>query len=357
MSNPIPWRSHYRALLREISYLPDPVANRYMAQYVTSRFRKFISVEQQLLMDSAKIGRLHTRIRRNLRLLKLANEGYQKPLERVILMSYGRIGRRKRLLLRPLLNSEVDAVEAGVAPFSAEWKPSPLLLALLQSQSENREVGAQRVRRPVKAKDLSPTIPEFNVFSKPLAEVRKINIRHRWYAAVLDKAFPPLPRHDWETLQSLVDGSEPWVLPKRRKGPQPNPATESDSQPQENFLSAEFLVDGATKDATFAKYVRGRPHHITRRFMRHIWERICALTPRTWWDASENKWRVTWGMRRATPVIYRQLDPVKGMALFEGPHPVTGKIPIRQNRPSIAKEGGQKPTEALSVKNKKTISS
>ncbi|KAK2871740.1 hypothetical protein FQN49_002878 [Arthroderma sp. PD_2] len=343
MSKPIPWRSHYRALLREISYLPDPVANEYMTEYITSRFRKFTSAKAQETMDSAKIARLHTRIRRNLRLLQLANEGYIKSLERVILMSYGRIGRRKRILLRPLLRPDVKVAEEeeSVKPFSAEWKPSLVLSSLLWSQSRNVKIGLQKVRRPVRETDLEPSIPKLNVFSRPLAEIRQVHLRQKWYANVLEKTFPPLPQEDWETLQRLVDGREPWSPPKRRKGPLKPPPAEPEDQSQESYLTAEFLVDGATKDSTFSKYVRGRPHHITRRLMRHMWERVCILTPLMWWDTSNNRWHFSWGREQPPPPIYRQLDPVKGMALFEGVHQKTGRIPLPQKE--IQKTEGSGP--------------
>ncbi|EFQ99528.1 hypothetical protein MGYG_02540 [Nannizzia gypsea CBS 118893] len=348
MASPIPWKSHYRSLLREASYLPDPVAKRYMAEYITSRYRKFTSPAQQKLMNADKIARLHTRVKKNLRLLQLANQGYTKSLERVLLISYGRIGRRKRILLRPFLESGAGSKTA----FSQHWKPSELLLALLQSQSENSNIGAQKVKRPVRTTDLEPRIPEVNALARPLADIRKIHIRQKWYAHMLDKTFPPLPQHDWETLQRLVDGSEPWAPPIRRKGLGQATRADSSSDFEESYLSTEFLIKGATKDPTFAQYVRGRPHQITRRLMRHIWERVCALTPLIRWDSSKNKWWFSWGVRQAPAPIYRQVDPVKGMALFEGVHQKTGRIvmPRRQsNKPGdgdkTLREDGSKAPE------------
>ncbi|KAM5467079.1 hypothetical protein MauCBS54593_005699 [Microsporum audouinii] len=345
MTSPVQWRIHYRALLREASYLPDPVANRYMTEYVISRFRKFTSPKEQKTMDAAKIARLQTRIRKHLKLFQLANQGYPKSLERVLLMSYGRIGRRKRILLQQLLHSDGNGPGSKGMLFSDQWKPSELLLALLQSQSENHHIGAQKVKRPVRTGDLEPRIPEVNALSKPLADIRKIHIRQKWYALVLDKAFPPLPRNDWETLQRLVAGSEPWTPPMRRKGPRQTSPPDSVSQPQEGYLSTEFLIAGAKKDPTFAQYVRGRPHHITRRLMRHMWERVCALTPLIQWDSSKHKWLFSWGTQRVTAPIYRQVDPVKGMALFEGVHQKTGRVIMPRRQYTKQGEGDAKSKE------------
>ncbi|EZF34564.1 hypothetical protein H109_04324 [Trichophyton interdigitale MR816] len=350
MATTIPWKSHYRALLREASYLPDPVAKRYMAEYITSRYRKFTSREQQKSMNAAKIARLHTRIKKNMKLLQHANKGYTKSLERVLLMSYGRIGRRKRILLRPFLQSG----PGSKAAFSQHWRPSELLLALLQSQSENSNIGAQKVKRPVRTTDLEPRIPELNALARPLADIRKIHIRQKWYAHVLDKTFPPLPQHDWETLQRLVEGSEPWTPPVRRKGSSEITSVDSTSASEQSYLSTDFLIKGATKDPTFAQYVRGRPHQITRRLMRHMWERICALTPLIQWDSSKNKWWFSWGVRQPPAPIYRQVDPVKGLALFEGVHQKTGRVIISRRQSSKPGEGDKtqkedwdKPIEAF----------
>lgn len=98
-----------RSLLRECSYLPDDHVRRWVKQHVLSSFYANTTVKDE--------GRLLKKFgdgRQNLSLLRRAAEGDSKALLRVLMMAYGRIGKRRRELLAPLLGRErAEAEDKG----------------------------------------------------------------------------------------------------------------------------------------------------------------------------------------------------------------------------------------------------
>ncbi|KAK2745662.1 hypothetical protein FQN57_003558 [Myotisia sp. PD_48] len=322
MSNPsIPWRNLYRSLLRECSYLPDPIAAGYMPSLLRRNYRKYSSKES---LPPEKIYRLHKRAKQWLSLLRRANEGYQKPLERVIYMAYGRIGKRRWDLLNPILLPHSAQDDSHVIPFSEEWQAPPQLLLLAESQCKHQKVEGSSIKKIIKTKDLSPPLDEENSWGRPIPMVRRPRIRREWYAHLIRNTLPVLPLGDWETLQSLRAGTYPWSPPKRRK------LARSPLEPQsnvENYLTAEFLAKGPSKGHTFEIYTRGRPHIITRRFMLRIWQRVASLSPQMTWNSEKDQWDVVWGGGESPPTsAYKNLDPVIGLSFFEGVDQKTGGL-------------------------------
>ncbi|EEP81389.1 predicted protein [Uncinocarpus reesii 1704] len=306
-----PWRHLYRSLVRECTYLPDPVAMDYMRDYVRSSFRENISEARIRGITQIKEFHLHRRGRKLLSLLHRANEGYLKALEKVLLLAYGRIGKRRYFLMRPLLPPQTV-----IQTFDDNWQPPSALMTLLKSQSNQRTV-TELGMRPV-IKSFEPPIPKENIWGRPIPYKRRVNIRRRWYRLLIDSCLPILPGQDWGVLHDLATGKGPWTLPKRRK-------TLAVSQPT-TFLTPEFLVHGPAKGPTFEMYSRGRPHNITRRLMEKLWRKVCALTPTMVWDEPRDRWAIQWGMIDAPRRISaHKLDREKGIALFEGVDPRTGQ--------------------------------
>src|SRR5262249_20872833 len=101
----------YRALLRECTYLPDPIARDYLRKHVISSFRAYIpsrppkppNAKPNLLTPERKTRALR-RARHGLYTLQRANVGHTKSLLRVLCLSYGQTGARRHELLKPLLS-------------------------------------------------------------------------------------------------------------------------------------------------------------------------------------------------------------------------------------------------------------
>lgn len=314
---PAQWRHLLRASLRECSYLPDPIARGYMHDYILQRYRRFAPKgKKPENLDIRRQSRLRRAAKHTLSVLQRANEGYLKPLERVLQLSYGRIGKRRHELLEPLLTPEVpkdkDAVTDMIKQppmFDEGWQPPKIVTEILKSQLQNGLVVRTTVRPLVK--NLQPKIPEENAWGRPLARCRRRNIRKRWYHAALDSILPPLPEDEVKILEGLLSGTHPWEPVKRRK------ALSGPSSAQ-GFLDAKFLAVGPPKGHTFEKYVNGRPHKITRRLMQGLWEQISILVPRMKWDESKNKWLFEWGSPKRGTQLAAVMDQKHVPDLFRG---------------------------------------
>ena len=188
--------------------------------------------------------------------------------------------------------------------------PSPLMTLVL-SQSKQPMIRQSSLRPLVKK--FEPPVPEKNIWGRPLARRRKVNIRKRWYAKVLDSALPFLPEQDLNMLHRLASGEEKWNAPKRRAKGVSQPSTQVGPT-----LTADFLRFGAPKGPTFERFARGRPHHITPRLMRRLWEQVCIFTPRMAWNDKSKSWSVAWGLEKAPKKGYIEVDSERANSLFGG---------------------------------------
>ncbi|KUM62071.1 hypothetical protein ACN42_g5045 [Penicillium freii] len=301
LSKPQQWRQLFRATLRECTYLPDPIARNYMKNHVISRYRAVSS-------RSPQAGPKAVHAARNaLSVLRRANEGYSRPLEKVLYLSYGRTGRRRHELLANILTPEIPKDSLALkellsrpADFTDGWEPSAIVKSLAASQMQNTVVTAARIRPLIK--QLEPPIPKKDSWGKELAQSRKKNIRKQWYNNTLSSLLPPLPEKDLQTLEGLISGTVPWK-PVKRRGSQPQiPQTKSGGE------LFQLLARGPEKGTTFAEYANGRPHTITVRLMRRQWKRLSALVPRQHWNPISQKWRFLWDSPKEIPKLSFDLD-------------------------------------------------
>ncbi|OJD26276.1 hypothetical protein ACJ73_02348 [Blastomyces percursus] len=316
------WRHVYRALLRQSSYLPDPIARQYMSSHVRESYRGY---QPRVIPNSYRGPNgqfyLERRARKLLSLLSRANDGYMKPLERVFMLSYGRIGRRRHVLARPFF---VPSSSADKIPFRfilpptcpPSWEPIPSLAALLKSQMENRNLSSI---------DATPAIreipqPKKSIWDGHVSKRKVQKATEKWYDMVIKSFLPPIPDQEWNTLHGLAVGKEPWSVPKRRK--------RLDTSNSGSALDAEFLVFGPQKDRTFEAYARGRPHKITRKLITPIWERVLLATPRITQDPETKGWIVRWGIPARKPPMFPTLDPKLAInsLLFAGVDSTTGAL-------------------------------
>lgn len=310
-SQPNQWRSLLRATLRECTYLPDPVARNYMHSHVISRYR---AVSARHLKAGPQMSQAATMAKHAYSLLRRANEGYQRPLEKVLLQSYGRTGKRRHELLSDMLNSHLPQDTASLKEYLAQmvdygdgWKPPVIVHTLALAHMTHPVVTANRIRPLIKR--LSPPIPATNIWGKELCHSRKRNIRSRWYNYTLSALMPPIPEKELNQLDGLISGTVQWKAVKRRKtGTTSLPESDSGSWYESDASLFTFLSRGPEKEATFEEYANGRPHKITPRFMRHRWRRLSSLIPRPYWNPVVNKWRFVWDSPKDIPSLAADFD-------------------------------------------------
>lgn len=302
----IPWKHLLRASLRECTYLPDPVARSYMRGYVVDRYRR--GSENTSRPGNQKLQQA----RHGLSVLRRANEGYQVPLEKVLFLSYGRIGKRRHELLneflKPPVPKDTEAVKeliAQPAQYDDGWEPPEIMMDLVKSQMHNGVVMTSR-RRP-RLTRLEPVIPKKNSWDRPVPLVRRRNIRKKWYQSSLDCLYPPLPEKELGILDGLLTRTISWQPVKRRRVAVPSTVPSMPTTDDDALL--DFLVDGPQKGHTFREYVLGRPHNFTSRFMHRQWRRISALVPRMYRSPHSDKTQFSWDTPKPVPSINSYVLP------------------------------------------------
>lgn len=293
-----------RALLRECSYLPDSHARDWHRQHVLQRFRKYAFDSEQSQRnaaggnDSDSAKRIAARLRQGRQTahrLHRANNGDRKALLTVLLMAYGRVGKRRHTLMTPLLpaaekGDPATATGSGpVAPSAHDvnagrWAPyapdlTPQMRALLASQIKHPP---PHLTRPT-LRRMQPRIEQLNTWLKPMPRSRVKNMTKEWYATLLDRVHPPLPGHEWERLRDLANGTATESVPPRR-------AVLAVNRP-----SALELVLKYGKPNPQRVFQNPDSHRITPRFMQRLWAQVFAQCPRMSWNHETNRWDVEWG--------------------------------------------------------------
>lgn len=317
-----------RGILRECTYLPDQFAASWIRQHALSRFRTYEARNRKHAGDATYEKRLEI-VRRKSRQamyqLQRANEGDRKMLMKALSMAYGRIGKRRRELLQPLI-SVIDHKVEGKA--SAEDYAAKLLDASTHgstSASQSTTSAPTANKGPVKDRAIGPVkaqvkayindlpaalralvqsqitaspptiarrnprrlgveIPELNTWMKPMPDVRVKNQLSDWYANLLSTVQPPLPDNEWDQLRALALGitrAQPPI--PRRKNLAPPPSV------------LEMVVNrGKLPKNLFRK---DYAHNINPRFMQRLWAEVFSQCPLMRYDSAKDKWNVIWGHR------------------------------------------------------------
>ena len=304
----------FRALLRECTYLPDPNARKIIHKHVVSRFQAYVpppwsrpwELRRYSAVISQRLPRLLKKAEKSLRDLKRANFGHPHPLSRVLALTYGRIGPRRHQMLQelkvadgPRHTGEFETViKAHSGPkMERVPRPSEKLLALLESQSQQPK-GNFTLRAFKKKWHLR--IPEKNNWGRPLPLRRVRNMQRRWYAGVLNRLMPPLPKSEWIYLSKIVNREVPFRGPIPRRG---------NISSTEDGLSSYRGVDNIS-----------RPHVISGRFMRRLLAllfRQCPLMERD--QGASRNWRIQWGnVSRKSQIRLQQSAGIDIRSLFGG---------------------------------------
>ncbi|KAI7614965.1 hypothetical protein KC343_g10293, partial [Hortaea werneckii] len=294
------------------------------------------------------VGKLQA-AQHGLRVLERANDGERRPLLKVLLMTYGRVGRRRRELLGRLLSvrphqgleeestSETahedrtinDAGKTAADTRSTSTKPpgarevndgswthyvpdfTPQLQALLQSQLQHPP---PHLTRPL-LRRMAPRLEELNSWKRPMPLNRVKNQTKDWYASTLARVHPPLPTQEWCRLRDLASGaqSEPQVPRRKRVG---NAGSAGDEALL--FRLGELPPTDRSRDR----------HAITPRYMRRMWATVFAQCPIMEWDGEGGKWKVTWGEHALHGLRRRAKESVEGYHPEANPlHSLTTAIP------------------------------
>lgn len=328
-------RHIFRALLRECTYLPDSSARGYFHDYIVERFRRYNPrppVPSHRKLDTKIRKDQINKARKGLIFLERANSGYIRHLEAVLAMAYGRQGRRRRELLRSLMDETPPRRELlkNLVPFPVRDAIPPFgkkLEALLKAQKRfggrAKSEGFGTLHNSRKLGSVRPNIPEKNSWGRPMPLKRVQNMKENWYAELLDTIHPPLPNEEWERLRDLATGIRREVLVQRR-----NRADVSENK-FGNIQCAEMPSPLRTRSPTpdivaSAKKARrsgvqGNPRRLTSRFMRRMWATIFAQCSCMTWDEVETKWIVRWGGHETNKDT---LNNIRGrpldVGLFEG---------------------------------------
>ena len=301
----------FRSLLRECTYLPDPRARSYMHNYVFWSYRTYLPKvkEWREPISFKRQVRLLHRGRKWLSMLRRANEGYLKPLEKVLMLTYGRTGKRRRELMEKLMAPEPPQTHQEVAAFSPprphvkDWKPPAKVDALLRSQSR-QQAWLDKLSAKVKTKT---EIPVENSWGKPMPQSRVANLTHKWYVKQVGLLLPPLPEWECEELRSLATGEIVWRESAQRRA---RPLEDA------NALSENVLLEGPDKGHTFDDFVNGRPHVITPQIMRRLWAMIFRHVPVLSWNEARAKWTVQWGSAEKVPQLIAAPSSTRDALLF-----------------------------------------
>jgi hypothetical protein len=315
-----------RGILRECTYFPDQFAASWIRQHALMRFRTYEAKNKKHVSDEEYTKRLETirrKSRQGLYQMRRANEGDRKMLLKALSMAYGRVGKRRRELLSPLLPVASSSEGSSAVSDDAEYDSSQASPTATESATQSaaststrdKQSSNGRVDGPVKTqvkefvsglplelrnlvqsqitasppaiarrnpRRLGVEIPELNTWFKPMPTVRVKNQISKWYANLLDTVQPPLPNHEWYRLRDLAMGTTRADPPIPRRAQLTAPPSVLEMTVMRGKLPAEM-------------FRKDHAHKITPRFMRRLWADVFSQCPLMEYDSPAKSWKVTWG--------------------------------------------------------------
>ncbi|KAF2639518.1 hypothetical protein P280DRAFT_470169 [Massarina eburnea CBS 473.64] len=354
-----------RALLREASYLPDDYARAYFRRYIVNRFRAYQPVQnasksrdaqaiERYTHRSAKRrheGIIKERARamqrkgqKGLNYLRRATLGEAPCLEKILLLTYGRLGKRRYALLEGLLRPDDHEDAAKPAPLQKLYHSNKRFLSFFDAPREKSDGGGKkteaathhrmeisdrfsRLKAVLKMQNAAgitmsrrlkrPFLqtPIHNVWLRPMPVNRARNNARKWYATAMGDLLPPLPNEEWEAINAMIDGKKHISFAKRR-----TPVVTHDPEPVPEDAFTAFVHDALALDKpSRADRPSGiqRPHNLTPRFMKRLYGKMFIYCCKLDWNEEQNKWQVTWGrgLNRMNSATY--VAPVAS-SLFDG---------------------------------------
>lgn len=306
-----------------------------MRQHICTSFRKYEEKAQRYHENEAFEERLREKFkdgRQALSQLQRAATGDRWVLRKVLMMAYGRIGKRRRELLQPLLHlprkessrnthdvqenetialsgldeglgeSEESKSKDSAGDFASttaavnpdqlinKYHPHalpPQLYTLLHSQMQYAPPTLTRSN----PRRLQPLIPELNTWLRPMPQNRVKNMHKKHYAQLLSRALPPLPNNEWERLRDLTSGKAEPEQPRRRRGRSTSVVGAEPVDPGIGALDIVVRYGKVPRPAMEIQFEDGT----NKRAMRRLYAKVFSQCPLMEYDEGGHKWRVTWG--------------------------------------------------------------
>lgn len=312
----------YRHLLRESSYLP-PVCRPFISERINRRFHK-----HRRDADPAPSLR---QAGHGLRYLRAANAGDMARMRRVLLLAFGRIGRRRRELLDRLIRKDPPADSAALQELiRAEERPlgEPddwltkwdvgKIQTFLASQAQ---AGIRSSPRPdIKSTQLDPrkNIPTENIWGRPLhPRLARTKLKKAW-KKLIDRVLPPVAEGEWELLRDLASGKKAgpeWEIPTRRTLARRDDKAGSEAQGQEwhwapytvkpirqverkNSRPLKLMTGTAGGNSSLPGSPPAKVHNYTARFWRRFYAQIWQMTATMEKKPGGEGWNIKWGSTR-----------------------------------------------------------
>ncbi|KAF2623220.1 hypothetical protein BU25DRAFT_414488 [Macroventuria anomochaeta] len=347
-----------RSLLREASCLPDAAARDYFRRYIVARFKAYQpkpnatasfdvqAVEKyrhrsfkrrHIAIINGRAAQQQRKALKGLNFLRRANQGEGACIQKVLWLTYGRLGRRKYALLDELLKPD-PAWPQGPAPLQLLYRSNlrclqyfeapnarnaahgshtiyiskqyPRLRAVITAQCQKEASLHRAMKRPY------ITTPMLNTWEQPMPIRRAVNNVRRWYAETMTRLLPALPTAEWDSIEAMSKGKQPIGFAKRRAPAvrlSPQPA--SDSGTLEQMLQRSLAMDKLSK----ADRPQGldRPRALTARYMQRLYSRLLTLSCKLEYDDARKQWNAIWGEPRKNTRPDSYTTPVDD-ALFAG---------------------------------------
>ncbi|KAH8912708.1 hypothetical protein BR93DRAFT_94459 [Coniochaeta sp. PMI_546] len=307
----------YRHLLREATYLP-PAVRPFFWDRIYTRFR----LHQNDPEPAARIQKAH----KDLRYLRSANAGHTLRMRRILMMGFGRTGRRRRELISDLVSkaesqvADADNNNASVRTDGArdpsdedvfwdDWlagwdKAKVLALARAQASVDLPEIPLPTS----KITDPHKLVPTENIWGKPLAKKLARSKLRKEYKSLIKRLLPPVEDSEWELLRSLATGQAgpEYTVPKRRavainRGAREdkwewesyvlNPVRAVDANRSRKLKSLSGEVDDTSPFPRSAMGV----HRFTDRSWRRLYADIWRMTATMERREDQQKWDTKWG--------------------------------------------------------------
>lgn len=334
----------YRALLRAATYLPDSAVRAYAHEQIVSRF-KAIKAKHKSNPDKNELADQQLASARKLaRTLERAGNGSMVDLNKVLRLTYGRTGKRKRVLVQDLLGTEERSLPSSDAALKAlinnpngsiplRFAPDSKFYSFLRSQHQNNPPEAAG---SLKIRHLKAQVPKENIWGRPTPVKAKLGLQRRWWASTLNKLLPPVPQHEWNRLRDLASGKIPIEEPpsRRRPGTGSSQVMGSDLELVKFFRTPARINHTGIEGVTFDEdqglipkmgnrngiddTARREPYNY-KRSMRRLYATIWQLTPTMSKDEVTNKWDIQWGGGRTAAQAGLLTTPsASDKELFEG---------------------------------------
>lgn len=324
-------RHLFRSLLRAVTYLPDSTARTYLHNHIVWRFRGISNKINRRAENGTEyatiIAAMHNkertaRGRQALTQLQRAGKGVSDDLFKVLSLTYGRTGKRRRYLVTRMLEPDETTIpedqealemllkkEANGPNQLLRFSPYSKFMIFLKSQRANQpaELAKSFIRHE------APQIPDKNVWGRPTPMKRQRTMMLSHWASVMDRMLPPVPIREWNRLRDLSTGAIEFEgLRPRRSRPPCSPRDEDENTMDvlkyfttpANFHTSSFSA--VRFDPGWGARSWGEPVEdvklpatstpvITGRQMRRLYSRIWSMTPTMTRDPYTNEWVVKWG--------------------------------------------------------------